>query len=131
MTLAHGIIARAYARFDEIVNALRRCEICSNVYIEIFDSKPRIAVAVGEKYFFRAGNFLAVTTVVVDQNGQVVVKAVATGGRKGFLDLFDLGSSRDYAREVIERVFRVVNARYEIVREVDYLSQEKSDQMKV
>jgi len=79
MTLAHGVAIRVYASFSSVVNALRSCEICSNVYVDVLDSSPRIAVAVGEKYFFRVDNYLAVTIIAVDRGDHVVLKAVATG----------------------------------------------------
>jgi hypothetical protein len=40
-------------------------------------------VAVGEKYFFRVDNYLAITVIVIDRGNHVVLKAVATGVEKG------------------------------------------------
>jgi hypothetical protein len=77
--LAHGVAVRVYAGFQSVVEAVKRCDICSNVYVEVVDSTPRVAVAVGEKYFFRVDNYLAVTAVAIDRDNHVVLKAIATG----------------------------------------------------
>jgi hypothetical protein len=76
-------------------------------------SSPRIAVAIGEKYFFRVDNYLAVTVIAIDKGDYVVLKAVATGGRKGLLSFFDYGASRDYAVEVVSSVCRALKASVE------------------
>jgi hypothetical protein len=131
MTLAHGVAIRVYASFSSVVDALRSCEICSNVYVEVFDTSPRIAVAVGEKYFFRVDNYLAVNIIAVDRGDHVVLKAVATGGRKGLLSFLDYGASRDYALEAVNTICRALNARCEVVAEVSYLDQGKSHQLRI
>jgi hypothetical protein len=130
VTLAHGVAVRVYTSFLAVVEAVKRCDICSNVYIEVVDSLPRIAVAVGEKYFFRAGNYLAVTVIAIDRGDHVVLKAVATGGRKGLLSFFDYGASRDYVAEVVNSVCRALETKCEAVAEVSYLEQSKSSQLK-
>jgi len=70
MPLAHGVLAEFDAPFERVVEALRRISDACNVFIEVVDTEPRIAVAIEEKYFFRAGNYLAATTVVLDLNGK-------------------------------------------------------------
>jgi hypothetical protein len=64
--LAHGVAVRVYTSFSAVVEAVKRCGICSNVYIEILGSSSRVAVAVGEKYFFRIDNYLALTVIAID-----------------------------------------------------------------
>jgi hypothetical protein len=83
MPLAHGVAVRVYAGFQSVTEAVKWCDICSNVYVEVVDSTPRVAVAVGEKYFFRVDNYLAVTVVAIDRGDHVVLKVIATGGRRG------------------------------------------------
>jgi len=51
VSLVHGVAVRVYTSFSAVVEAVKRCDICSNVYVEVLDSSPRVAVAVGEKYF--------------------------------------------------------------------------------
>ena len=130
MPLAHGVAIRVYAGFQSVTEAVKRCDICSNVYVEVVDSTPRVAVAVGEKYFFRVGNYLAVTVVAIDRGDHVVLKVIATGGRRGFLSFFDYGASRDYALEVIDTACRALKAKCEVVAEVNYLEQPKSSQLR-
>jgi len=60
--LAHGVLALFNASFDSVVEVLKRISIASNVFLEVLNCKPRVALAVGEKYFFRAKNYLSATT---------------------------------------------------------------------
>jgi hypothetical protein len=83
VSLAHGAAVKVYASFSAVVEALKSCDICSNVYVEVLDSSPRVAVAVGEKYFFRVDNYLVVTVIAIDGGDHVVLEAVATGVEKG------------------------------------------------
>jgi hypothetical protein len=125
VSLAHGVAVRIYTSFSAVVEAVKRCGICSNVYIEVLDSSPRVAVAVGEKYFFRVDNYLAVTVIAIDRGDHVVLKAVATGGRKGLLSFFNYEASRGYAVEVVDSVCRALKTKCEAVAEVSYLEQSK------
>jgi len=87
-------------------------------------------VAIGEKYFFRVDSYLAVTVIAIDGGDYVVLKAVATGGRKGLLSFLDYRASRDYVAEVVNSVYRVLKAKCGAVAEVSYLEQSKSTQLK-
>jgi len=129
MPLAHGILARLHASFEQVVKALSGLDEASSVYLEVLDTIPRTAVAIGEKYFFRVDNYLSVTVIVVEKEGLSLVKVIACGGRKGFLNPFDLCSSRDYAREVLSQLSRMLGSNYEVLSEVDYLDRSKSRQI--
>lgn len=131
MVLAHGVVARIYASFDRVIDVLKPGRDFSNVYVEVLNTRPKVAIAVGEKYFFRAGNYLALTLVIIDEERSTLVKAIATGGRRGLLDLFDLGSSRDYALESITSICEFLRAECEVLREVDYLEASKSELLKI
>lgn len=102
----------------------------SNVFFEVMDSEPRIAVAIGEKYFLRAGNSLAATTLVMEIDEGTLVKVIASGGRESFLIPFDWGSSKDYARSILDALSNGLRADYRVVSEVDYLEQEKSEALR-
>ncbi len=127
--LAHGLVARFPTGFDSVVNTLQSIDIASNVYYEILDSRPRIALFVGEKYFFRAKNALAATTIVIESGLGTIVKVVACGGRESIFDFFDLGASRDYARMIVKELEKRLGTEAEIVAEVDHLSSSKSGQL--
>lgn len=129
MTLAHGIVARFNVGFDDIISVLYKVDIASSVYIEVLDTNPRIGIAIGEKYFFRADNSLAATTIVIEDRNKSIVKVIATGARSGILDLFDLGSSRDYTRLILDRIAEKLGAKYEVVAEVNYLDTLNSPQL--
>jgi len=131
LVLAHGVVARIYASFDRVISLLRPEREFSNVYIEVLNTKPGVAIAIGEKYFIRAGNYLALALIFVEEERSTLVKAIATGGRRGPLDLFDLGSSRDYAVESITRMCEALRAECEVLREVDYLDASKSEVLRV
>jgi hypothetical protein len=111
------------------------CKRCSAsprhpiIYYEQIGSKPRMAVAVGEKYFVRAGNSLAATALVIEDEGRgcTRVKVVATGARSGLLDFLDLGPSRDYTRRIVEKLAELTGADYTVVAEVDRLDSSKAE----
>jgi len=129
MVLAHGLIVRFQEYFDNVIKALEHIDIASNVYIEIFTTSPRIALAIGEKYFFRAGNYLAATTLLIEDGDTTIVKVITTGGRKGLLDLSDMGSARDYAYIIVDELSKALGKKYEIIRNIDYLDKSKSNLM--
>lgn len=130
MTLAHGVVARINTRFDRVVDVLKPDKAFSNVYVEVLNTRPRIAIAIGEKYFFRAGNYAVITLILVEENDSTIIKAVAAGSKKGLLDFTDLGVSRDYARDSINAICEFLKTTCEIVREVEYLDAFKSELLK-
>ena len=129
MVLAHGLVALIPTSLERVVEALRRIDIASNVYYEVIEGEPRIAFFVGEKYFFRAGNYLSAVVIAIELSGRVVLRVIATGGRRGLLDFFDLGSSKTYAREIIERIGKITGIMPQIISEVDYLDAGKSEKL--
>jgi hypothetical protein len=130
VVLAHGLLVRVNASFERVKDVFKPGREFSNVYFEVLKTRPRIAIAVGEKYFFRAGNYLTVTMILIEEERSTLVKAIATGGRRGLMDFFDLGSSRDYARESINNICALTRATCEVLREVEYLDASKSELLK-
>ena len=49
------------------------------------------------------------------------MKVIATGARQGVLDFLDLGSSRDYARMIVEKLAEETGASYTLLAEADHL----------
>ena len=115
------MLARIDAGFEEVVNALTKLDIASGIYYEVLPTSPRTAVAVGEKYFIRASNSLAAATILVEASGYTYVKVIATGAREGILDFLDLGSSRDYARMIVEKLAEEAGSSYTILAEAHHL----------
>jgi len=130
MVLAHGVLALFNVSFDSVVEVLKGTSIASNVFLEVLNCKPRVAFAVGEKYFFRAKNYLSATTVVFEVDEGVLVKVIASGGREGLLDFFDMGSSKDYAHLILGALSAGLKSDYKIISEVDYLDQSSSEALK-
>jgi len=129
MVLAHGLVVKFREYFDKVVKALENIDIASNVYIEIFATSPRIALAIGEKYFFRAENYLATTTLLIENGDTTIVKIITAGGRRGLLDLFDWGSARDYAYIIADELSKALGKKYEVIMNIDYLDKSKSSLM--
>ncbi len=127
--LAHGLAVRVKAGFERVVSALAEVDEASNVYLRVLPVRPRVAVAVGEKYFLRAGNSLAATTIALEEGDTTILRVIVTGAREGLLDFFDLGASRDYARMVVDDVARRLATGYEVLAEVERLSRGKSSML--
>ena len=127
--LAHAIKCRFPVGFDSIVRAVLDIGSASNIYYEQLPVKPRVFVTVGEKYYIRAGNALIATTIVIERSGYTEVKVLAGGGKKGLLDLFDLGSSKDYAHEIIESISRRIGIKPIDIMEIDYMDAGKSSNL--
>jgi len=124
--LAHGIKVAFRVGFDRVVEVLKSIGEATSIYFEVLSTKPRVALFIGEKYFFRAKNYLVATTVVVERRDGVEVKIVAGGGRESFLDLFDLGASRDYSRMILDKLRDALGVAPDNVIEVHYLKAEDS-----
>jgi len=129
MVLAHGVTAKIPIGFDRVVEVLKTIDIASNVYYEVLDTEPRIAVFVGEKYFLRAGNYLSAVTIVVESPSATILRIIASGGRESFLDFFDWGSAKSYARKVLETIARKLGVEPVEVVEVNYLERKKSSRL--
>ena len=127
--LAHAVKCRFPIGFDGVVRAVLDIGSASNIYYEHLPVKPRVFVAIGEKYYIRAGNALIATTIVIERPGYTEVKVVTGGGKKGLLDLFDLGSSKDYAYEIIESISRRVGIKPVDLIDIDYMDAGKSSNL--
>lgn len=127
MAPAHGILVRVYAPFERVVDALRPERSYSNVYIEVFKTRPRVAVAVGSKRLSRTGNPLVLTMIIVEEERTTLVKAIATASDRGLFHLLETSSPRDYALESVNSVCEVLRAHCELLGEVDNLDASRSE----
>ena len=128
--LAHGAIAKYPVSFDRVVEALTRIEEASNVFWEVYGTKPRTALFFGEKYYIRAGSSLAIAVFVLETSSYTVVKAFATGGKSGILDLTDWGASRAYVSDVIKKISELTNTQPIDYREVHRLDINKASELR-
>ncbi|MEM4489899.1 MAG: DUF6054 family protein [Desulfurococcaceae archaeon] len=131
MVLAHGVLVRVNASFDRVVGTLKPGREYSNVYIEVFDTKPRVAIAIGEKFFFRAGNYASITLILIEEDNSTIIRAIASGSRKGPLDFTDLGVSKDYVKDSINTICELARATCEIIREVEHLDASRSELLRI
>lgn len=127
MVLAHGLAVRFRERFDKVVEALNDVDDASNVYLEVLDTSPRVAVAIGEKFFFRASNYASVSVIVIEDGDSTIVKTVSSGSREKPFDLFDLGTSKDYTYLVVEDISTRLGKDFEVIAEIEYLDRSKSE----
>ncbi len=125
--LAYDIAVRLNAPFDKVVEALRTVEEASNIYWEIIDrGGARVAVFVGEKYFFRAKNSLALTTIVIEQPEYTILRLIATGSRESLFDFIDLRATKDYATETIEKITEKLGTKPILIAEAHHLKHKKA-----
>jgi hypothetical protein len=74
--------------------------------------------------------FIAPGASAIDRGNYVVLKAVATGGRKELLSFFDYGVSRDYVAEVVISMSELSKQSVKLWWGVSRLGQSKSSQLK-
>ncbi len=83
--------------FDPVVNVIRDYDPASNVYFTVLGTNPRVAIAFGQKFFFRIGHYLACMTLVIERGSETEVRIIAHSGLQ-FSAFSDYGASADYAR---------------------------------
>ncbi len=128
--LAYGLAVRFDVFFDKVVEAVKSISEASNVYWEVINCNgKRVGVFVGEKYFFRAKNSLTLTIIVIEQPGYTVLRMIATGGRESLFDLFDLGASKDYVVETVEKLSRILGVEPAVIAEVEHLDSGKASML--
>ncbi len=127
--LVHGIVVKFPIGFDTIVNALKDVNIASNVFGEVLKTKPRVAVFIGEKYYFRAKSGLMATTIVIESSEGAIVKVIAGGGKESFIDFFDLGASKSYAHKILDELANRLRLKPIILAEVDHLDHKKAHKL--
>ncbi|HDD25527.1 MAG TPA: hypothetical protein ENF75_00355 [Acidilobales archaeon] len=128
--LAHGVVVKFSADFDKVIEAFKYVPEAFNVYSEVFSTKPRIAVFVGEQYYIRAGSSLLVTSIAIESGKETVVKVITGGGKAGLLDISDWGASRDYVWKIIQWLSQVLKLKPKLITEVDYLDISKAHLMR-
>lgn len=125
-SLAHGIFARVEAPFDRVIKAVEGSSFV-NVYFEIFDTVPKMAIAVGQRFFFRAGNYLTATVVFVERGAETLLKIVTCGGKQDPLDFTDLGASRTYAEDLLKTICGSLQVKCDVIRHVNQMDISKSN----
>lgn len=100
----------------------------SNVHVEVLKTSPRVAVTVGEKFFFRARNYLAITMLLIEEGDYDVGQGSSDWRRRGLLDLSS-SSSKDYTLESLEDLCRIVITECQVLKEVEYLEATKSERL--
>ncbi len=116
MVKSHMIISLTSAPFDQVIKVLWGLQEAVSVHAEIINSKPRVAIFIGEKYFFRTDSWASSVTIVKETARGTLVKIIATAGGEGILN-FGWGANRSYAHEIFDYIMRSCGA--EIVKEVD------------
>ena len=114
--------------FDSIVNALKSYDPASNIYFTILGTNPRVAIAFGQKWVARIGNYLTCLTIVIEKETESEVKVIAHAGLRLFT-LSDYGASSDYAMEILNHLAQSLNAEPGNVIHVDYMNATKSQQL--
>ena len=89
------------------------------------NTSPRVAVAYGQKYFFRVGQYISCVTLVIERGSETEVRIIAHSGLKA-LSFGDYGASASYAREVLGYLSNALNVSPRDVVEVDYMDVTKS-----
>lgn len=126
--MAHGIRAVFPAGFDSVANAVRDYDPASNVYFTVLSTSPRVAVAFGQKFFFRIGHYLSCMTLVIERDSETEVRIIAHSGLQ-LSALSNYGANVDYARDVLDRLSKSLGVDPRDVVEVDYMDVTKSQQL--
>ncbi|GAB6948137.1 hypothetical protein JCM16161A_22670 [Vulcanisaeta sp. JCM 16161] len=126
--LAHGIRAVFPVGFDPVVNVIRDYDPASNVYFTVLGTNPRVAIAFGQKFFFRIGHYLACMTLVIERGSETEVRIIAHSGLQ-FSAFSDYGASADYALDVLDHLSKSLGVDPRDVVEVDYMDVTKSQQL--
>jgi len=66
---------------------------------------------------------------LIEDGDTTIVKVITAGGRKGLLELFDMGSARDYAYIIVDELSKALGKKYEVIMNIDYLDKSKSNLM--
>jgi len=100
MPKSYLIVARTKARFEEVVNAVRKISEALAIYAECFNGAVRAAVFISEKYFLRTLSWASAITIVKELRDEVIIRVIATGGGAGLLNV-DYGASRLYGMKYL------------------------------
>lgn len=118
-TVGHAIFGWITGKsFDEVVETIARMSEASNIHAEIIETKPRVAVFIGEKYFLRTNSTASATVIVVEgKGGQHLVRIITTGAGGGLLNI-GYGANKTYAREIAKALEKHLG--FKIAQEIDY-----------
>ena len=123
--LAHGIRVVLPVGFDAVANAIRGYDAASNIYFTILNTSPKVAIAYGQKYFFRVSQYISCVTIVIERGSEAEVRIIAHSGLRA-LSFGDYGASASYARDVLDYLSRILGVNPKDTVEVDYMDSTKS-----
>jgi hypothetical protein len=126
--LAHGVRAVFPANFESVVNVVRSYDPASSIYFTVLNTRPRVAVAFGQKFFFRINHYLSCMVLVIERDSETEVRIVAHSGLP--LSAFsDYGASADYALDVLNHLSKSLGVSPKDVVEIDYMDVTKSQRL--
>jgi hypothetical protein len=126
--LAHGVRAMFPISFESVVDAVRGYDSASNIYFTVLGTSPRVAVALGQKFYFRIGHYLCCMTLVNESGSETEVRIIAHSGLQ-LSALTDYNASANYALDVLDHLSKSLGVNPRDVVEVDYMDVTKSQKL--
>jgi len=122
---AHGLRALLPVGFDAVVDVLRNDKHTSGIYFAVLNTRPRVAVAVGEEFYLMSFRRISAFIVVIEGEGATELRVIT----HTYPALSDLGTSKSYAWEILNAVIGRLGVRPVNVVDVDYMDSSKSSQL--
>ncbi|MCG2880134.1 MAG: hypothetical protein L7G96_02285 [Vulcanisaeta sp.] len=122
---AHGLRALLPVGFDAVVDVLRNNKHASGIYFAVLNTRPRVAVSVGEKFYPMSFRRISTFVVIIEGEGATELRVIT----HTYPALSDLGMSKSYAWEILNAVVERLGVRPVNVVDVDYMDSSKSSQL--
>ena len=122
---AHGLRALLPVGFDAVVDVLRNDKHVSGIYFAVLNTRPRVAVAVGEEFYLMSFRRISAFIEVIEGEDATELRVIT----HTYPALSDLGASRSYAWEILSAVIGRLGVRPVNVVDVDYMDSSKSSQL--
>jgi L-rhamnose isomerase len=108
-----------------VVDVLRSDKHASGIYFAVLNTRPRVAVAVGEEFYPMSLNRISAFVVIIEGEGATELRVIT----HTYPALSDLGVSKSYTWEVLNAVVERLGVRPVNVVDVDYMDSSKSSQL--